>query len=108
MNIVYHKGLTSKDWSKKDIFYQMANIGSEVFRMIKWKTKNKKNSQIAFERALELLDLTLADKGNKTSLKEIARVREALVDYNLDNEYKTTDEFWQKYFYGFNYAARLN
>ena len=108
MNIIYHKGLTNKEWNSKDIFYQMANIGSEVFRMIKWRKKNKENSELAFERALELLDLTLADKGKKTSLKEIARVREVLVDYNFDNEYKTTDEFWQKYFYGFNYAARLN
>ena len=33
---------------------------------------------------------------------------EALVDYFIcDNEYGSTDELWQKYFYHFNYAAAL-
>jgi len=108
MKIIYHKGLTAENWFSKSIFYQMANVGSEVFRMIKWRKKNKANSELAFERALELLDLTLADKKNKNCLKEIARIREALVDFSFNNQYKTTDEFWQKYFYAFNYAARIN
>lgn len=107
MKIIYHKGLTAQDWFSKSIFEQMANIGSEVFRMIKWKNKNKEDSRLALERALELLDLTLEDKKNRNSLKEIARIREALVDYNYDNQYSTTDEFWQNYFYAFNYAARI-
>ena len=36
------------------------------------------------------------------------RVAEALVDHFVyDNEYNTTDEEWQKYFFQFNYAAAL-
>jgi hypothetical protein len=35
-------------------------------------------------------------------------VRECLVDYFMfDNEYGSSDELWQQYFYGFAYAARL-
>ena len=46
------------------------------------------------------------NKGGK--LKELVRVREALKDYFVyDNEYKTTEEFWQQYFYEFNYAAAI-
>ena len=107
MKIVYHKGLTQKRWNKFNIFEQMANVGSEVFRMLKWQDRDKKNHQLAFERALELLDLTLADSKNRQRLKEIARVREVLVDYYFDNEYQSTAESWSSYFYSFNYAARL-
>lgn len=101
-----HKELASGRWQQLSLIEQMANIGSEVHRMISWREKNAQYSRAAFERALELLDLTLADPKNRYRLKEICRVREALVDFNLDNEYSTTAESWEKYFYAFNYAAR--
>ena len=64
---------------------------------------------MAFERALELLDLSLGDPKNKERLREIARVREISCDHFAGtNEYQSTDESWQKYFYAFNYAARVN
>jgi len=108
MKIVYHKGLTAKKWFSKSIFEQMANIGSEVFRTISWRDKDKKYSKMAFERCLELIDFTAADPKNKNRLKEILRVRETLVDYFIgDNIYKSSDKLWQNYFYAFNYAARI-
>lgn len=102
--------MSAERWFKLTFFEQMANIGSEVERTISWKTKgNLEYSQIAFERALELLDLTIADKRNIKRLKELLRVREALADYfEFDNEYKSSDKLWQNYFYPFNWAARLN
>lgn len=106
MKIVFHKGLTLQSWFSKNLCEQMANVGSEVFRMIKWQSRDLKDSELAFERALELIDMTMADPKNKKSLKEIVRVREVLADYFYDNEYQTTAQFWQNYFYGFNYAAR--
>ena len=43
--------------------------------------------QKALERAIELLDLTIADPKNKKRLKEVLRVREALLDHFIfDNE----------------------
>lgn len=107
MKIIHHKGLTTKQWFLKSIFEQMANIGSEVERTIKWRNKNQKYSQMAFERCLELVDLTASDPKNKNRLKEILRSREALVDYFIGkNIYCSTDKLWQNYFYSFNYAAR--
>lgn len=65
-------------------------------------------SRKAFERALELIDLTVADPKNRRRLREILRTREALVDHFVyDNIYQTTDDIWQKYFFAFNYAAAL-
>lgn len=105
-----HKDLASGRWNKLSFIEQMANIGSEVERAIKWKTKNNTAySQQAFERSLELVDLTLNDSKNSPRLKELTRLREAIVDYFFgENEFKSTDELWQKYFLNFTYAARKN
>ena len=88
----------------------MANIGSEVERALNWRAKNNAlYSQQASERALELLDLTLASVKELPRLKEVARVREALVDYLIGtNQYRSTESSWKKYFFSFTYAARKN
>jgi len=105
-----HKNLAAGRWQKLSFFEQMANIGSEVERTIKWKNKgNAEYSRMAFERALELLDLTISDSKNIKRLKELLRLRETLADYfAFENEYKSTDKSWQNYFYAFNFAARIN
>lgn len=105
-----HKNLASGGWQKLSFFEQMANIGSEVERTIKWKNKgNTEYSRMAFERALELMDLTIDSDKNPSHLKELLRVREALADYFVfENEYRSTDKSWQNYFYAFNFAARIN
>ncbi|PIV09261.1 hypothetical protein COS31_01010 [Candidatus Roizmanbacteria bacterium CG02_land_8_20_14_3_00_36_15] len=105
---IFHKDLV-KRWNKFSILEQMANIGAEVGRAINWKKKHRAEmSKNAFYRALELIDFTVDDPKNKNSLKEILRVREMLVDYFFgDNIYHSTDNQWEKYFYYFNFAARI-
>lgn len=107
---VHHKQLANGRWFQMSFFNQMANIGSEVERALNWKAKNNAAySQKSFERALELLDLTLDDSRNITRFKELARVREAMVDYFYGiNEFASTDILWKKYFLNFTYAARKN
>jgi len=101
-----HKQLAAGRWQKLNFFEQMANIGSEIFRTISWRAKNKEYSERAFERALELLDLTIADAKNVKRLRELVRLREVLVDYFcFDNQFSSSDNLWQNYFYPFNYAA---
>ena len=103
-----HQNLASGRWNNLTLIEQMANIGSEVYRSINWCHKDDNLANQAFERALELFDLTLADYKNRKRLKEIARLREAFIDFfKYDNVYQTDDKFWQNYFYSFNYAARL-
>lgn len=104
-----HKELAAGRWFQLSLIEQLANVGSDVERAISWKEKGKpERSRKAFERALELLTLTINDPKNKGRLKEPCRVREALIDHFIfDNEYKTTDEQWRKYFFQFNYAAAL-
>ena len=104
-----HKELASGRWYKLTFIEQMANIGSEIERTINWKNKNNPDySGLAFDRALELLDLTISDKNNVSRLKELVRVRETLADYfAFNNIYKSNDDLWKKYFSIFNYAARI-
>lgn len=105
-----HKDLAAGGWQKLSFFEQMANIGSEVERAIKWKNKNNPQyCRMAFERALELLDLTIGGKKDKNCLRELLRLREVLADYfAFDNSYGSSDEKWHNYFYAFSFAARRN
>ncbi|MFA5859388.1 MAG: hypothetical protein WC955_10010 [Elusimicrobiota bacterium] len=107
MNI-QHRTLAAGRWNQLSFIEQMANIGSETNRALNWQTKqNASYSQQAFIRALELLDLTLGDKKNVKRLKEIARLRETLVDYFLgSNEYNSSSYSMKKYFDHFAFAAR--
>lgn len=105
----YHKNLSETKWFTLPLAHQMANVGSDVSRTIRWKGKDKDNSKLAFYRALELLQLTMKDPKNKRGLRELSRVREMLVDWFLGNpEYKSTDEEWDRYFLQFNIAARMD
>ncbi len=104
-----HKDLADGRWFELSLIEQLANIGTDVERTIRWKQKgNLEYSRAAFDRALDLIYLTVEDPKNQGRLREILRTREALIDHFVyDNEYKTTDEQWQKYFYQFNYAAAI-
>lgn len=109
MNNGFYKEITNK-WFNYSIFEQMANIGAEVGRAIKWKNKGKKEFFLnAFYRAVELIDLTIEDPKNKNYLKEILRIKELLGDYLIgNNQYKQTDSQWEKYFYFYTLALRKN
>ncbi len=105
-----HKQLTEGRWNQLPFLEQMANIGSEVERALNWKAKhNTEYSRKAFERALELMDLTLDSATGFARLKELTRVREAIVDYFAGiNQFNSTETSWRRYFLPFTYAARRN
>ena len=105
-----HKDLAAGRWDKLPFIEQMANIGSEVERALSWQAKhNNDYTQKAYERALELVDLTLDCAISATRLKELARVREAIVDYfSGSNQFMSTESSWRKYFSCFTYNARRN
>lgn len=103
-----HSDLQDGSWNSLTLLEQLANIGSEVFRALKWSNKNIGYSNAANNRALELFDLTLQGKRTYSELKEIARARELWLDYFVgNNQYKQTAKQWEKYFMQFNYALSL-
>lgn len=105
-----HQDLTRKHWFEFSLFDQLANVGMDVSRAIRWRNKgNEDYSQKAFYRALELLYLTIDDpKNHGAKLKKLCRLYECLVDYFAgDNIYGSSDILWEKYFLAYNYAANL-
>ncbi len=86
---------------------QLANVGSEVARARRWQDKDAQLCEKAFERALELLDLTIGDPRWKGRRKELTRVREVLCDAMLGGkEYGGDLADLDRYFYVFAVAAR--
>jgi len=105
-----HKDLAAGRWGQLPFPEQMANIGSEVERALNWRAKhNDDYCRQAFERSLELIDLSLDSVKGFSRLKELARLREAIVDYFFGtNQFVSTEELLRKYFLNFTYAARKN
>jgi len=105
-----HKDLAVGRWSQLSFLEKMANIGSEVGRALKWRAKhNTVYSEQASLRSLELMDLTLDSVTGFSRLKELARLRETIVDYFFGtNQFKSTEASLKKYFLNFTYAARKN
>jgi hypothetical protein len=103
-----HRELASGRWNALSLVEQLGNVGSEVERALKWKAKNNPEYCMrAFERALELLDLTLACPAHRHRLREIARTREILVDFfHGENQFSTTGKSLSDYFLQFACAAR--
>jgi hypothetical protein len=99
-----HPGLAGGRWQQLSLAEQLANVGAEVGRM---RHRTAAQRTAAFERALELLDLTLADPRWRGRLKEIARAREILCDAaDGGREYGATLEDLDRYFLDFAVAAR--
>jgi hypothetical protein len=103
-----HRELAAGRWNELSLLEQLGNVGSEVERARKWREKNNPDYCLrAADRALELLDLTLACPQHRFRLKEIARAREVLVDFFYgENQYRSSGEQLSRYFLPFAVAAR--
>jgi hypothetical protein len=108
--MMFHKDLTPEEWFKFSTTEQLGNVACDMGRTIDWRKRGSiKDSEAAFARALELLDLTIDDPKNQGSLcEELCHVREKIIDHFMgDNTYNTTNEEWDQYFYNFLWAAAL-
>ena len=105
----FHPELTDAKWQALTLAQQLANVGSEVERAMKWSQKGESDySTNALYRGLELLDLTIADTRRRSQLRELTRLREVLLDYFLGpNEFGSSDLAWHRYFHAFGMAAAL-
>ncbi len=102
----HHPSLSSGRWFTMTLSEQLGNVGSEYERALNWKNKNNaEQSQKAFDRMLELVDLTLGDSRWKRRLKEITRLREEACR-SFGPEPPTPD--LRKYFLQFSTYARRN
>lgn len=95
-------------WQKMDILSQLANIGSEVSRLIYWrKNADQKECEAAFWRVLDLLDLSIDCVAGIKRAGEILRLREVLCDYFLETKnYRVSPQILEAYFLPFALLAR--
>lgn len=103
-----HKEAASGRWFTLTLAEQLGNVGSEVGRAAAaLRQGNIPRKDKALERAFELLDLILEDARWRGRFREITRAREVCADiFYGENEYKSTPEDMEKYFYHFAVAAR--
>ncbi|MBI4239454.1 hypothetical protein HY620_00505 [Candidatus Uhrbacteria bacterium] len=103
-----HKNLAMGPWFSLALMEQLGNIGSEVERALRAHEQgNQERFEKAFDRALELMDLTISDPRWRTRLKELLRTREVFCDYFFGhNSYAVTSAQLRKDFLYYGIAAR--
>jgi len=106
MSSAQHQDLANGRWHTMSLAEQLGNVGSEYSRASQWKAKGQAALfQKAFDRLLELIDLTLADnrwRGPKR--KEISRVRQQVCTDLLQTANSSSS--LMKYFDAMAVAAR--
>ena len=92
-----------KKWFQMDIGEQMANIGGEVNRAIRWSAKgNEEKSRSFCNKAKILLQLSIDDPKNRNRRGELCNCIFELEDRFLgENYYQTSDSVLQKYYDSF-------
>ena len=101
-----HVTLAARRWAEMSLAEQMLNIGSEISRANRWKSKaNEEQVRNAVFRALELISLTLDAQRGRHNPGEFTRLYEVICDYYLGaNEYRSDGPSLQKYFDAFAYS----
>jgi hypothetical protein len=109
---IQHRELAAGRWRELSLVEQLGHVGSEISRAARWTARNPDVARGALWRALELLDLTLADPrllASPPRLREVARAREVVADFFAGpNHYRSTAESLQKYFDAYAVAARTS
>lgn len=86
MNLKHYKNLTPLKWEKFPFHKQILMIGTEILRAGKWMEKcDDEEVKNCYERAIELVFLTIEVLKEKNKLREILRFKEALLSLYLKN-----------------------
>lgn len=108
MNII-HNQLASGRWSTCTLAEQLGNVGSEVGRTFKnLRNGNQQYLTPAFDRAIELLDLTITDvRWNVFRKQELLRAREEFCNavFSPSINHENLNQL-EKYFMDFALLAR--
>lgn len=99
----FHKEYSNGKWNEKSISFQLASIGAEFGRSMKEKIRGISfDKSPAFDRMIELIDLTIEDPKNRTRLSELCKLRECLCDFLMGlNTWQSSAEYFGKYFMDF-------
>lgn len=105
-----HPSLAAGRWFDFSLVQQMANVGSEVERSIRAREAGMdRRFENAFERTMELFDLTVADpRWRGPRLRELTRAREEFraLFFGDDGPWPTVEPV-RRYYLQFAIAARI-
>jgi hypothetical protein len=103
-----HRELPVGRWYGLDLMQQLARVGKEVNRALRWQEKGKTELCLRHaDRALKLLGLTIEDPENRDRVRELTQVRELLADHFYgENLCRTFPDLWRGYFDVFARAVR--
>ncbi len=104
-----HSSLAAGRWHTLPLMEQLGNVGSEVDRSLRAHAQGKHDRcERAFDRALELFDLTAADaRWTLPQRREVLRAREQFCRVFFDETAEPDlGEYLSKYFLQFAVAAR--
>ena len=90
-------------WFEMDVGIQLANVGGEICRAIRWKNRGDDKKEANFyNKAMDFLELTMQDPKNSHRLGELREARYELEDFFYGgNTYDNTDESIMKYYDSF-------
>ena len=89
MILKHHKTLTEEKWSQFPFYKQIIMIANEINRAKSWIIKgDSEEVKNCYEKAMELIDLTVAVLVNKKVLREFLRFREVLAGEYINNQKK--------------------
>ncbi len=98
-----HKNLTQERWSRLSKRDQILNIASELSRASNWlKEKDFETTKDCYERAFQLVDLTLNGDKWQDKRREIARFREVLAYLYLNKTSPLLCQFFHNWLIGFS------
>jgi len=85
--LALHKHLTLKKWERFGLKQQLLMIANELNRAQNWIEKNDTEEvNNCYERAMELLDLTIAMKYRKNRMRELLLAREVLAGLYIEKQ----------------------
>lgn len=86
MNLKHHRNLTPEKWKSFPFYKQILMIGTEIARAGKWIEKEDfEEAKYCYERAIELIYLTVQTIEEKRRLREILRLKEAILSFYIKN-----------------------
>ncbi len=92
MNLKQHKSLTTEKWQKYGLAQQILMIGNELNRAKNWIVKNDSEEvKLCYERALELIYLTISCISKHSLLFEFARLKEYVCYLYSENKMSVKD-----------------
>jgi len=86
MELKYHKTLTQEKWSQYSFSRQILMIANELKRVGNWLEKDDRDeARLCYDRAFELLFLTVSLVKESNKLRELLRFKEACAGFYASN-----------------------